>query len=102
MQQETEKETMSGHTIPDSQAHSLGDPIGRLTRDINITFCSDVNFSPSSPFPLKWTFSFNGRAQQKVSTAENTSDKMQGWKAVQSSPNLGVSTGLKYDTVQLS
>lgn len=56
-----------------------------------------------SPFPpKKWTFSFNDRAQQEISTDENTSDKIQGWKAMQSHPNPGVSKGFKYDRVQLT
>lgn len=57
--------------------------------------------SPSQALP-KWTFSFNDRAQQEISTHENTSDKIQGWKAMQSHPNPGVSKGFKYDRVQLT
>lgn len=49
MQQETEKETMSRHAIPDSQAHSLGDPIGRLIRDILISLSVQMLTSPPPP-----------------------------------------------------
>lgn len=81
------------------------------------TFCSDFNFCFGILFgwlwrggclfgmiffSLEWTFSFNGSVQLQVSTDENSSDKMQCWKAVQSGPNPGASTELEYDTVQLS
>lgn len=67
--------------------------------DINLWFCSNVYLFF---FSSKWTSSFNGKAQQEISTDENTSDKIECEKAERSHHNLGFSAWFNYDTVQLT